>query len=436
MDYQQQIKALQDNPPGLEQLYRAAGRAGEAAAFEAALHQAYQSQPEHTLLAAWHYRLEAAAPEGRVEPAGLRVNWPLAILLSVINGLALGGLMLAPDAISGPAPAFLLLWGPLVGLFLIAFLALDGRLPLRDVLVSALVLVALAAYAFFSARSAGANQQYAVLMALHLPLLAGIAVIVSLLGLRSTADERFAVLSKALEVLITGGIYVGVGGILGMLTLGMFAALSVELPSRLVNVLFAAGGGLIPVLAVATTYDPRLRPLQQRFEQGLGKVISTLLRLALPLCLLVMLVYICVIPFNFMAPFRNRDLLIVYNAMLFAVMALLLGVTPAAASSMSERQQKYLRAGIIAMTAMTLLVGLYAVSATAFRTAQGGLTLNRLTVMGWNVINIALLALLLVRQARAGLERWLTALHRTFSDGIFGYVAWTLFLIVATPLIF
>lgn len=41
-----------------------------------------------------------------------------------------------------------------------------------------------------------------------------------------------------------------------------------------------------------------------------------------------LVVYLGFIPFRFWEPFQNRDVLIIYNAMLFAVIALLVGVTP------------------------------------------------------------------------------------------------------------
>ena len=61
------------------------------------------------------------------------------------------------------------------------------------------------------------------------------------------------------------------------------------------------------------------------------------------------------------------------------------------------------------------------------------MTLNRLTVLGWNLVNIGLLALLLYRQLRAGRERWVESLQSVFGDGAYAYLAWTLFLVIVTP---
>ncbi len=114
----------------------------------------------------------------------------------------------------------------------------------------------------------------------------------------------------------------------GGITVGMFAALSINLNQVLIRLITAGGAGLIPVIAVATIYDPLAEPKDQDFNQGLSKFIGTMMRLLLPLTLVVLVVYIIVIPFNFLQPFENRDVLIIYNGMLFAIMGLLVGATP------------------------------------------------------------------------------------------------------------
>ena len=217
----------------------------------------------------------------------------------------------------------------------------------------------------------------------------------------------------------------------------MFEALGVSLPEAVMRLLFAGGGGLIPVLAVASAYDPHRSPIAQRLRQGLGKIISTLMRLMLPLALLVLIVYLAIIPFNFMEPYRNRDTLIVYNVMLFAVMGLLVGATPVHETDLEARHQRFLRAGILAVAVLATLVSLYALSATVYRTAvMGGFTVNRLAVIGWNSINIGILLLLAVKQIRAGAERWLDAAQAVYGWGMRAYAVWATFLLLFIPLLF
>jgi hypothetical protein len=272
---------------------------------------------------------------------------------------------------------------------------------------------------------------------LHLPLLAWIGCGLYLLGLRSEPRERFAFVIQSIEVFVTAGLFVGAGGVFGMITVGMFQALGISLPAAVVQRLFGAGGGLIPVLAVAVGYDPRSGPAGASLRQGLSKIIATLMRLMLPMTLLVGAVYLVVIPFNFLEPFYNRETLIVYNVMLFAVMGLLVGATPVRETDLAEKPQRFLRAGILAVAVLAGLVSLYALSATVYRTvAMGGLTVNRLAVIGWNTINVGLLVFLVVRQIRDGAEKWLDAAQAVFGWGMRVYAAWSIFLVLAIPLLF
>jgi hypothetical protein len=160
------------------------------------------------------------------------------------------------------------------------------------------------------------------------------------------------------------------------------------------------------------------------------------MRILLPLTLLMLFVYLAFIPFNFRAPFDNRNVLITYNGMLFAVIALLVGATPASQGDVSPRLGRWLRLGIIAVALLALIVSLYALAAILYRTALDRLTPNRLTFIGWNVINIGLLLLVLLLQARADAGQWLRGLHRAYSAGTVAYAVWTVAMILAIPWLF
>jgi hypothetical protein len=122
--------------------------------------------------------------------------------------------------------------------------------------------------------------------------------------------------------------------------------------------------------------------------------------------------------------------------MLFAVVVLLVGATPVSLADISPRLAGWLRSGIIAVAALALIVSLYALAAILYRTALDRLTPNRLAFIGWNVVNIALLVLVLVLQARAKAGRWVEGLHRAYSVGTVAYAAWTLLVILAIPWLF
>jgi hypothetical protein len=198
----------------------------------------------------------------------------------------------------------------------------------------------------------------------------------------------------------------------------------------------AGGGGLIAIVAVALVYDPTAAPAEQAADEGLSKLVALLMRLALPLAVAVLLVYLAFIPFNWREPFENRDVLLIFNAMLFAVVALLVGATPVHGTELGEKAQSWLRRGVIALSALALAISLYALAAILTRTANDRLTPNRLLFIGWNLVNIAVLVMLLFRQARSGRARWLPAMHRTFAIGALLYVAWAAAGVLVTPWLF
>ncbi|HLA97323.1 MAG TPA: hypothetical protein VJL34_02630 [Anaerolineales bacterium] len=435
MDYIATIQAASGEPASLEELYQAARQAGTEADFQTGVEACYANEPENLLFAAWHYRLGSAAGAPARERAG--ANWKLAVPLGIATGLILWALS-DENLRFFHLPYLFLFWAPIATLLALGFLAFTARKGYQRAGFAALGLLGACLYVLLIApgQGQGYHRPYLELAAIHLPLLSWIALGVAVLGRGSTHPNRFAFLIKSSEVAITAGVYLIAGIAFGGITIGMFQALSVSLPEVLMRLIAAGGFGLIPVLAVASVYDPTLEPASQDFSQGLSKFIATMMRLFLPLALGVLVIYLFVIPFNFMEPFRNRDVLIIYNVMLFAIMGLLMGATPIRPADLSERVQSALRSGILAVAVLTVLVSLYALSATIYRTALGGVTMNRLTILGWNAINISILGLLIYRLLRWGRERWAQALQATFSVAAAGYIFWSLFILMVIPLVF
>jgi hypothetical protein len=161
-----------------------------------------------------------------------------------------------------------------------------------------------------------------------------------------------------------------------------------------------------------------------------------LMRILLAPTVLVLLIYLVFIPFNFRQPFLNRDVLITYNIMLFAVMLLLAGATPVRGAEPGGRVQHWLRRGVVAAAILALVVGIYAFAAIAYRTAIDKWTPNRIAFMGWNLINIGILALLLVRQARAEKGAWMERLRATFATAMIPYAVWAIAVLIILPWLF
>jgi len=335
--------------------------------------------------------------------------------------------------------ALALLAGPLAAAFVMVYLTVVGRKRWQLTALIGIGLAVATAYAFLTYPQAGSRpfqEQVLNLMIMHLALLAWAGVGVLLIANHRDPGNRFSFLIKSLEVAIMGGLFVIAGGLFTGITFGLYGALDIELSELVQRLLIAGGGGLIPVVATAVIYDPRMPPAEQPFEQGLSKLVALLMRILLPLALLLLVVYIGFIPFNFRAPLDNRGVLITYNVMLFAVVALLVGATPVRQADVPPRLGRWLRRGIVTVAALALVVSLYALGAIIYRTALDRLTPNRLTFIGWNVINIGLLCLVLFLQARTGAGAWVQGLFRAYSAGTVAYAGWTLAVILAVPWLF
>jgi hypothetical protein len=444
MSYLDTVNELAQDAERLEQVYHAAQEAGETDAFREAIDDSHTKAPDNLLYAAWFHRLKATAAQAKA----YAVAWGWVIPLAVINGLLFWLLsddrfMITMQGFVGKdralAPAIVLLAAPLSAVFALVYLTAVGRKPWRLSALIGILLLAAGAYALLTYPRIGTvpfQEQYLTLMAMHLPLLAWAGVGMFLIARHRDPANRFCFLVKSLEVFILGGLLVIAGGLFTAITVGLFNALNVDFP-ELVQRLFIAGGlGLIPLIAMAVIYNPTVPPAEQAFDEGLSKLVALLMRILLPLTLLVLLVYLAFIPFNFRAPFDNRDVLIIYNGMLFAVVVLLVGATPVSQANLTPRLARWLRLGIIAVAALALIVSLYALAAILYRTALDRLTPNRLTFIGWNVVNIGLLFLVLLFQARAKEGRWLHGLYRAYRSGTVAYVVWTLAMILAIPWLF
>ena len=433
-----EIQAARNDPQKLEQLYQAAQGEDRSEVFQSDLLACYQEEPDNLLYAAWFYRFQQTA-ETAVKPRR-EVNWVLAVPLSILTGLIFWALSDLENLIYlDHLPILALWWSPIATMSALVFMTVTAKSNRVRALALGLGLFAATAYAMLLAPGLDVSwkiNHYLDLAAIHIPLLCWIALGISVLGLKSSREDRFAFMIKSIEVMITGGLYLIAGMVLGGITIGMFEALSISLPDIWMRLIIAGGIGLLPVMAVASVYDPTAAPSEQDFDQGLSKFIATMMRLLLPLTLGVLVIYIFVIPFNFMAPFKNRDVLIVYNLMLFAIMGLLLGATPIRGVDLSPQLQKWLRMGIITVAILAALVSIYALSATVFRTVEGGLTINRLTIIGWNSINISILLWLIYKQFKDGQKKWIESSQSVFSLATNAYLVWGLFLVIVIPLLF
>lgn len=443
MNYTETLQQIGDDAREMESTFRAARQLGNESQFAQAIDRLYQLSPQNMLYAAWHFRFENEGSTASSLTASLLSNraiWQTAIIISIINGLIFWLLSdLERVVIFGKAPFLAFAWSPIYAILLMAFLGFAGKhsLPRWGALAAGLVLaVGYVIFATWWRGDVDLAHPVTTLLLIHLPALAIFATGYFVLWHEGSSLARFAALNKAIEVVITAGLFLAAGVLFTGLTIGLFSAIEIEPPEWMLR-LFAAGGlGLVPVLATAAVYRPDLPPQEQSFSQGLSRLIALVLRILLPLALIVAVVYIVLIPFNFMRPFYNRETLIIYNVMLFAVLALIIAASPVHEADVPEGLRVWLRRGLLALAGFALIVAVYAMAAVLYRTWSDGFTPNRVAVIGWNLVNIGILGQLLYRQQQSDESNWLATLQSTVSSGLNWYVVWTVALMAVLPWVF
>jgi len=435
MEFLIDIQQNHDNPEGLEALYQFSRKEQTETAFKTALFTCHEGTPDNLLYAAWYYRLSHVEEETEKTERG--INWLVAVPLALLTGFIFWALSDERFLLLDQIPALGLVGAPLAALAIIAYLFIGGKRLKALAIWTGLALIALPIYVLLihPTMQTFLQETYLTMAIPHVALLAWIGIGWSVLGRHSDEKARLAFILKSFEVLVTAGLYAIAGGIFSGVSIGMFSALGVEIPEAVSRLIFAGGAGVISVIAVASVYDPLRDPAAQSFGQGVSRLMPILVRLLLPATLLVLLIYVALIPFNFRAPIENRDVLIINNGMLFAVMGLLMGATPLKEEDLSPKIRPWMRRGILAVASLAILVSLHALTAILFRTFESTLTINRTIVIGWNLANLGILITLLVNQFRSG-RSWVTGLQKTFSVGAVIYLLWGLFVVLAIPLLY
>lgn len=444
MSYHNDVNTLSESPEELEQLYHDAKKAGQQKAFQEAIADVYKSAPTNLLLAGWFYRLQFASQKAK----RFMIEWRWVIPLALLNGLLFWWLTddrFILNLVGGPSepqnflPLAFLLAAPLTALFILIYFTRMGKQDWRLTAVSITMPLLAAAYVYFVYDESGVRpfqEQYLLLAVIHLPILAWVFVGTFFLIHHPDPQSRLRFLLKSVEVIVVGGIFAGVLFAFFGITIALFGALSVEFSEDLMRLIFGGGIGMVMVIAPTIIYDPLLPPAEQTAFPGVQRLLSAVMQVLLPLTFLVLVIYIGFIPANFRAPFDNREVLITYNVMLFAVVGLLVSATILRPADSLPERDRWLKRLIVGVSVLTLIVSLYALSAIIFRTINDRLTPNRLSFIGWNVVNIGLLVLLLVMQWRAKGDQWLEGLYRTFSLGTAVYAIWAVIIIFVTPWFF
>ena len=218
--------------------------------------------------------------------------------------------------------------------------------------------------------------------------------------------------------MITGGIMMG-------LTVSLFQTIDVNFESLHVDHIVLAGLVSVPIIATF---------IIRRYPSIAGKIAPVIAGIFSPMVLVILVIFLVSLFFVDKDPFNDREFLLVFNFMLLGVMALIV-------FSVSEtamiRNKKFGRITLLALTFVTLMIDIIALTAIIYRLGEYGFTPNRFVVMCTNILIFGNLLLIMIDLIKVNFKnRNIEIVELTIARYLPVYAVWTVFAVFLLPLIF
>lgn len=219
---------------------------------------------------------------------------------------------------------------------------------------------------FISLLPGGTEPSDTLLLAgLHLPV-----ILWGLLGYVYDRQNHFNYLRFNGDLVVATGILSLAWMLMSGITVGLFGLIEINIGDFYPKYVVVAGFSAIPVTALITV---------NRSNGFVNQVSPWIARIFSPLALVVLSVFLIFFLFSGNDIFTNRDFLIMFNAILVAVLALIL-------FSLSSAEHKWLNWVLLGLSVVTIVVNITALSAIIYRLSDFGATPNRIAVLGANIL--------------------------------------------------
>jgi hypothetical protein len=270
------------------------------------------------------------------------------------------------------------------------------------------------------------KDQTVVLACIHLPLLLWCVYGMAYTGfdLRDNG-KRVSFIRHNGDMAILGALIVLSGMLLAGLSIGLFSSIEIRIEKFVMD--YIAICGIVAAPAI-TEFILRHYP---RLTEKIAPILASIFS---PVVLITLVIYLVAVIFSGKDPYTDRDFLILFNLMLLVVMAL---IVFSLSETSAGRRRKASEAVLLALSVVTLIVDIVALSAIFYRLSEYGVTPNRVAVLGSNLLILGNLVLITIDLFRvtfrnAHMER----VNLTTARYLPVYMAWTVVVVFLFPLIF
>jgi uncharacterized membrane protein YozB (DUF420 family) len=406
-----QILTNIDQPAQLERLYRK-----DKSGFKKAFNELYPEIKDSTLVGYWNERLNFTSDE---------ILWGTRndLLFVIIASLIAGTIAKLPALFTINEDFFYQRnIGFIVFPALMVYFAWKNKLPTAKVVF--LAGVTLVGVIFINLLPNVKHSDTLILSCTHLALFLWAALGIAFVGgVQNDSEKRLGFLKYNGDLVVITTLILIAGGLMSALTIGLFSLIGYNIAETYMQNVGVFGAAAAPIVG---TY------LTQTNPQLVGKVSPVIAKIFSPLVLVMLIVYSIAIMYSGKNPYNNREFLLIFNALLVGVMALIF-FSIAGTSSKSRTEMGIL----LALSIVTIMVNGIALSAIVFRISEWGMTPNRAAVLGGNILILVHLVLVASKMLRYMLKKAeFSTVGKTIAWYLPVYCIWTIIVTFIFPFLF
>ena len=371
-----EILAYLSNPRQLEKLYR-----DDKGHFKREFSRLYPTIKGNTIADAWNERLNF---EGDEIKWGANGELIFVIIVSVLAGL----IAKLPDIFAIDDEFFYTRnAGFIVFPALCAYFGWKNRL--RGAKVAIIVGTIVLGLIFINSLPVAAYSDTIMLSCIHLLLFLWVVLGFSFIDNKgNSVQQRLGYLRYNGDLIVMTTLIVIAGAILTAVTIGLFSLIGFAIEEFYLRYIIIF---CLPAAPILGTYLVDTNP------QLVGKVSPVIAKIFSPLVLAMLVIYLVAIIISGKDPYNDREFLMVFNALLVGVMAIIFFSIAETSATKAKPAGTFV---LFLLSVVTIVVNGVALSAIIFRISEWGITPNRAAVLGGNVlilINLVLVTTQLFR---------------------------------------
>jgi hypothetical protein len=227
------------------------------------------------------------------------------------------------------------------------------------------------------------------------------------------------------DLAIIYGLIAIAGGLLTAITMGLFDAIGLNIQKFYFDNIVLTGAVAAPVVAAL---------IIEKYPVLSGKIAPLIAGIFSPLVFITLIIFLVTVVIIGKNPYTDRDFLLVFNIMLLGVMGIIIF---SVSGTSVIKNQKFNAIVLFALSIITIIIDLIALSAIFYRLGEFGLTPNRLAVLVSNILVLVNLVLIMTDLFRINFKgKEFKIVEMTVSKYLPVYLAWVLIVIFLFPAVF